>query len=34
MVTWAANTGDGGTLSTDVADTTTITIDELEVVTS
>ena len=34
LVTWAANTGDGGTLSTDVPDTTTITIDELEVVTS
>jgi hypothetical protein len=34
LVTWAANTGDGGTLSTDVPDTTTITIDELEDVTS
>jgi hypothetical protein len=34
LVTWTANTGDGGTLSTDVPSTTTITIDELEVVTS
>jgi hypothetical protein len=34
LVTWTANTGDGGTLTTDVPSTTTITIDELEVVTS
>ena len=34
LVTWTANTGDGGTLSTDVPETTTIMIDELEVVTS
>jgi len=34
LVTWTANTGEGGTLSTDVPSTTTITIDELEVVTS
>jgi hypothetical protein len=34
LVTWTANTGDGGTLTTDVPSTTTITIDELQVVTS
>jgi hypothetical protein len=34
QVVWSANTGDGGTLTTDVPSTTTITIDELEVVTS
>ncbi len=34
LVTWTANTGEGGTLTTDVPSTTTITIDELEVVTS
>jgi hypothetical protein len=34
LVTWTANTGEGGTLTTDVPSTTAITIDELEVVTS